>query len=577
MDPDGAVGRDARRRLGRIGAALPGLPGFRRSVSFGVVALAATLLAVSCAPAEDQPDVPVSVGTEFVAYVPDSAFDAGRSAAVALDAEGNPSVAYLLYWPVLRKGEIPPAVVAGEPQPPAVMLATFRQGVWNRVSVTPQGGVGEEARGLAPEIANREGQAIPGVTAAVAVDGQGNHHVVWSTPRGVLYATDAGGQGFGEPEEVTSQASLGASIALGQDGVPLVAYYVANEVRLSARRGGSWVTETVARLGRRVEDPALATAVGVSRGDPVVAYGENGSTRLARLAGGAWTSEAVPGPGGFALSMAVDAEGNPHLAYLDAGGGVHEAHSVGGGPWEVADLGTAGRPLSEAGDAPVGTSVGVDGEGRHYVAWGRLDTPSVEVVTEAGGSFRPLPLGTPVEGGADPSLAVSRDGTLLVVAWYDARNGDLVVAAPAGGELVLAFSPGPREVPTPGPPPPECEPEPGVTELTITAPAGASASGFDTKCLAVEAGQPFTVTFRNDDTGVPHNWALYESQDAAQGGQPSIGGAPSAAETITGPAETTYQVEALEPGQYFYRCDVHPVTMTGTLVAAEAGGGGGGG
>ncbi|HXF56133.1 MAG TPA: cupredoxin domain-containing protein [Actinomycetota bacterium] len=554
---------------------MPGLPGFRRWASFGVAALAAALLAVSCAPVEDQPDVPVTVRTEFVAYVPDSAFDAGRSASVALDAEGNPSVAYLLYQPVLREGEIPPAVVAGEPQPPAVMLATFRQDVWSRTSVTPQGGVGEEARGLAPEIANREGQAIPGVTAAVAVDGQGNHHVVWSTPRGLFYATDGGGQGFGEPQELTSQASLGASVAVGPDG-PLVAYYVANEVRLSTRRGDSWATETVARLGRRAEDPALATAVGVSGGEPVVAYGEDGSTRVARRAGGAWASEAVPGPGGFALSMAVDADGNPHLAYLDAEGGVHQAHSVGGGPWEVADLGTTGRPLSEAREVPVGTSVAVDGEGRHYVAWGRLDAPSVEVVTDAGGSYQPLTLGTPVEGGADPSLAVSQDGTRLVVAWYDTRNGDLVVATPAGEELVLAFSPGPREVPTAGPPPAECEPEPGVTELTITAPAGASVSGFDTKCLAVEAGQPFTVTFRNDDAGVPHNWALYESQDAAQANQPSIGGAPSAAETITGPAETTYEVEALEPGQYFYRCDVHPVTMTGTLVVAEAGGGGGG-
>lgn len=568
------MAREAGRRLVRIGAALPGLPGFRRSASFGVVALVAALLAVACAPAEDQPDVPVSVRTEFVAYVPDSAFDAGRSASVVLDAQGNPSVAYLLYWPVLRKGEIPPAVVAGEPQPPAVMLATFRQDVWNRVSVTPQGGVGEEARGLAPELANREGQAIPGVTVAVAVDGQGRHHVVWSTPRGLFYATETGDQGFAEPEEVTSQASLGASIAVGPDGVPLVAYYVANEVRLSTRRGGSWTTETVARLGGRAEDPALATAVGVSDREPVVAYGEDGSTRVARQVAGDWTSEAVPGRGGFALSMALDADGNPHLAYLDAEGGVHEAHAAGGGPWEVADLGTTGRPLSEAGDVPVGTSVAVDGEGRQYVAWGRLDTRSVEVMTDAGGSFRPLTLGTPVEGGADPSLAVSQDGTRLVVAWYDTRNGDLVVAAPAGEELVLAFSPGPREVPTPGPPPAECEPEPGVTELTVTAPAGAAVSGFDTRCLAVEAGQAFTVTFRNDDAGVPHNWALYESQDAALGGQPSIRGAASPGEVIVGPAETTYRADPLDPGQYFYRCDVHPVTMTGTLVVAEAGGGG---
>jgi plastocyanin len=540
-----------------------------------VVALGAMLAGLSCAPVEHQPDVPVSLQAEFVAYVPDSAFDAGRSASALVDAEGNPTVAYLLYWPVLEEGEIPPAVVAGEPQPPAVMLASFRQGTWSRVSVTPQGGVGEEARGLAPEIANREGQAVPGVTVAVAVDGRGAHHVVWSTPKGLFYATDGGGQGFGEPEEVTPRPTLGASVAVTGDGTPVVSFYEGAAVLLATRRGGAWSTETVATLAREAEDPALATAIGVDgQGDPVVAYGDGGATWVARREAGTWRTDRVPGPGGLAVSMAVDARGVAHVAYLDARGTVREAHAVGGGPWEVADLGTTGRPPSEAGAVPVGTSVAVDSEGVHYVAWGRLDTPAVEVVSDAGGSYRPVVLGTSVEGGADPSLAVSPDGAHLAVSWYDVRNGDLVVATPAGEELVLAFSPSPREVPTPGPPPAQCEPQPGVTELTITAPAGAAVSGFDTTCLAVEAGKAFTVRFVNDDPQVPHNWALYESQEAAQSGQPSIRGAASPGEIIVGPSETTYQADPLEAGQYFFRCDVHPTTMTGTLVVAEAGGGG---
>ena len=35
---------------------------------------------------------------------------------------------------------------------------------------------------------------------------------------------------------------------------------------------------------------------------------------------------------------------------------------------------------------------------------------------------------------------------------------------------------------------------------------------------------------------------------------------------VTGPATADYQVPALPPGKYFFRCDVHP-QMNGTLTA----------
>ena len=39
-------------------------------------------------------------------------------------------------------------------------------------------------------------------------------------------------------------------------------------------------------------------------------------------------------------------------------------------------------------------------------------------------------------------------------------------------------------------------------------------------------------------------------------------------EIITGVASETIPVDALDPGDYFFQCDVHP-QMTGTLTAAE--------
>jgi plastocyanin len=44
-----------------------------------------------------------------------------------------------------------------------------------------------------------------------------------------------------------------------------------------------------------------------------------------------------------------------------------------------------------------------------------------------------------------------------------------------------------------------------------------------------------------------------------------------------GSGSITYDVDPIEEaGDYYFQCDFHPTTMTGTFVVAEAGGGGGG-
>jgi hypothetical protein len=39
-------------------------------------------------------------------------------------------------------------------------------------------------------------------------------------------------------------------------------------------------------------------------------------------------------------------------------------------------------------------------------------------------------------------------------------------------------------------------------------------------------------------------------------------------EVFSGPDVVTYEVPALDAGTYFFRCDVHPTTMTGTFLVA---------
>lgn len=88
-------------------------------------------------------------------------------------------------------------------------------------------------------------------------------------------------------------------------------------------------------------------------------------------------------------------------------------------------------------------------------------------------------------------------------------------------------------------------------------------TAFDHTELEVAAGGEGAIEFTNEDSGVPHNVALFSGADAASA--PIFRG-----DLLTGPGSTTYTFEVPTPGRYHFQCDVHPNTMTGTLVVTEA-------
>jgi len=98
----------------------------------------------------------------------------------------------------------------------------------------------------------------------------------------------------------------------------------------------------------------------------------------------------------------------------------------------------------------------------------------------------------------------------------------------------------------------------GETGLTIIAPVGAATAGYNTDRLEAEAGIAFAVTFDNQDTGVIHNFVITKPD----GSKVDMGDTAF----FAGVAAKTYDVPALDAGEYPFLCEVHPQTMKGVLT-----------
>ena len=125
-------------------------------------------------------------------------------------------------------------------------------------------------------------------------------------------------------------------------------------------------------------------------------------------------------------------------------------------------------------------------------------------------------------------------------------NPRILIAGVALAIILAACSDG-GSTPSASPPP--------EGDLSVTAQDNA----FDKPTITLTAGEATTVFFRNQDQA-RHNIAIYTDDSASA--------SLFVGDTISDGA-VTYEIPALEPGEYFFRCDVHP-SMNGVVVVEAA-------
>ena len=131
--------------------------------------------------------------------------------------------------------------------------------------------------------------------------------------------------------------------------------------------------------------------------------------------------------------------------------------------------------------------------------------------------------------------------------WFGAAVATAVLAAVAGGSGLAGAADHTMEA--------TCSPS--GTSLALTAENHA----FDKDCLAVRAGEAFTIRFENRDTD-RHNVAILPSHTSTE--------TLFQGDILAGPKSTVYAVPNMKAGTYHFHCEIHPNLMNGTFIVAAA-------
>ena len=534
----------------------------------------AFVLALGAAACAEPPTATVNLGSgvRFLPEVADSLNDAGRYPSIVTNPDGLPVVAYFGFEEKLEPGEVPVTRPVGTPSIPGVLLATVsEQGFWTRGAIAMSQEIPNVPIAFNPAFEPSVADLTPDNVTGLAMVADGDtYHAVWGSDAGVYYATgslDPATTTQAVVTRVTKTPGYGLSIGLA-GGNPVIAFYTSTSsgagVHLATPNGDTWSDDTIAEGAGC--DTCRTAVIGGDR--PTVAYSKGGAgVEVASNDGeNGFVSFEVSASGGQGLS-GVAMDGGIVLSYYDAANGqVTVATRSGDG--SVDTFAAAEVPEGSAEGPGAATGIALGSDGSVDVTWWDADA-GVRFATGDPGSLKPIDAGTSTVDGSSPSITVNEDGSVTYLAWYATTESDLLVGGYGTFEDVPFAEPSPTPtgpIGTPTGPTAECTP---VSDGSVTVVAQGIAF-TEGDCIQATSGEAFSIEFDNRDEGIQHNVQIFA-------GPEPTGDLQFDGEIITGPAQATYDVPALDAGEYAFNCVIHPTTMTGSIEVAEGGGGGQGG
>ena len=295
-------------------------------------------------------------GDSWIVELVDTTKNTGSFVSLALDAQDKPHIAYAYMAEIS---------VSDKPGSYALRYASKSDGTWTIETVDKSGDVGQVSLALDgeghPHIAYHDTNyselnyavkrgtnwAIEtpdladkvGLDASLMLDSHGNAHIAYRhetefTPPpdiapeygrnkyDLRYASNVGGSWKIRQVDVTGSVGWGASLALDTTDKPHIAYYEMTKwmressLKYATDTGENWKVETVdTGLG----NPDNASLALDALGNPHIAYydGTEYNLKYASKSAAGWTRETVdPGPQvGWYSSLKLDAHGNPRIAY----------------------------------------------------------------------------------------------------------------------------------------------------------------------------------------------------------------------------------------------------------------------
>jgi hypothetical protein len=177
-----------------------------------------------------------------------------------------------------------------------------------------------------------------------------------------------------------------------------------------------------------------------AQGNPHVSHYDftNGNLKYARKSGGVWTNETADGSAnnvGYDTSIALDAQGNPQVSYHDNTTGNLKYARKAGGVWtiEIAD--------GSANDVGAYTSIALDAQGNPHVSYLDATTLDLKYARKSGGIWTSEIADAVNSVGGYTSIALDAQGSPHV-SYYDYTNGNLKYARKAGGTWTIETADG---------------------------------------------------------------------------------------------------------------------------------------